>query len=79
MFSLPFDSKITGYDSNGIPQYDRASGSAEFARLLGGIPDQRRIWQRHVCRNGQNRHADGGERGQLRDRRAVGFAIVPRR
>lgn len=24
MFSLPFDSKITGYDSSGIPQYDRA-------------------------------------------------------
>ena len=37
MFSLPFDSKITGYDSNGIPQYDRASGSAEFARLLAAF------------------------------------------
>ena len=37
MFSLPFDSKITGYDSSGIPQYDRASGSAEFARLLAAF------------------------------------------
>lgn len=37
MFSLPFDSKITGYDSSGIPLYDRASGSAEFARLLAAF------------------------------------------
>ena len=37
MFSLPFDSKITGYDSSGIPIYDRASGSAEFARLLAAF------------------------------------------
>ena len=37
MFSMPFDSKITGYDSSGIPQYDRASNSAEFARLLAAF------------------------------------------
>lgn len=37
MFSLPFDSKIIGYDANGIPLYDRASGSAEFARLLAAF------------------------------------------
>lgn len=37
MRSMPFDSKITGYDANGIPQYDRASSAAEFARLLSAF------------------------------------------
>lgn len=34
MDAFPFDSEITGYDSAGIPQYDRASNAEEFARLI---------------------------------------------
>ena len=32
--AFPFDSRITGYDADGIPQYDHASNAEEFARLL---------------------------------------------
>lgn len=34
MRAFPFDSRITGYDLGGLPQYDRASNSEDFARLL---------------------------------------------
>ena len=71
MFSLPFDSKITGYDSSGIPQYDRASGSAEFARLLAAFLTNGVFGSGMFAVTAKNRHADGGERGQLRDQRAV--------
>lgn len=32
--AFPFDSRITGYDADGMPQYDHASNAEEFARLL---------------------------------------------
>lgn len=35
--AFPFDSQITGYGSDGLPEYDRASNSAEFAGLLKGF------------------------------------------
>lgn len=37
MISMPFDSKIVGFDSDGIPQYDRASSAAEFATLFSSF------------------------------------------
>ncbi len=37
MDAFPFDSEITGYDSAGIPQYDRASNAEEFARLIASF------------------------------------------
>lgn len=35
--AFPFDSRITGYDADGIPQYDHASNAEEFARLLASF------------------------------------------
>lgn len=35
--AFPFDSRITGYDADGMPQYDHASNAEEFARLLGSF------------------------------------------
>lgn len=32
--AFPFNSRITGYDADGMPQYDHASNAEEFARLL---------------------------------------------
>ena len=37
MRAFPFDSKIVGYDADGLPNYDRASNSEEFARLLASF------------------------------------------
>ena len=37
MNGFPFDSQITGYDADGLPQYDRASNAEEFARLLAAF------------------------------------------
>lgn len=34
---FPFDSQITGYQSDGLPIYDRASNSEEFASLIKGF------------------------------------------
>lgn len=34
---FPFDSQITGYGADGLPEYDRASNSNEFADLLKGF------------------------------------------
>ena len=70
MFSLPFDSKIIGYDSSGIPQYDRASGSAEFARLLAAFLTNG-VFGSGMFAVTAKYAVGGGERGQLRDRRAV--------
>lgn len=35
--AFPFDSRITGYDADGMPQYDHASNAEEFARLLASF------------------------------------------
>lgn len=35
--AFPFDSQITGYSADGLPEYDRASNSKEFAGLLKGF------------------------------------------
>ena len=35
--AFPFDSQITGYSADGLPEYDRASNSKEFAELLKGF------------------------------------------
>jgi hypothetical protein len=35
--AFPFDSQITGYSADGLPEYDRASNSEEFAGLLKGF------------------------------------------
>lgn len=37
MRAFPFDSRIVGYDADGLPNYDRASNSEEFARLLASF------------------------------------------
>lgn len=37
MIAFPFDSHISGYDSSGYPIYDRASTSADFARLFSSL------------------------------------------
>lgn len=35
--AFPFDSQITGYGADGLPEYDRASNSEEFASLIHGF------------------------------------------
>ena len=35
--AFPFNSRITGFDADGMPQYDRASSAEEFARLLASF------------------------------------------
>lgn len=37
MVSFPFDSKITGYDDSGYPQYDRAVNSSVLANMLNSL------------------------------------------
>lgn len=37
MKAFPFDSRITGYEENGMPIYDRASSAADFAQMLNSF------------------------------------------
>ena len=37
MRGFPFDSQIVGYESDGMPIYDRASNAEEFARMLNSF------------------------------------------
>lgn len=37
MIAFPFDSRLVGYDADGMPQYDHASNASEFALLLSSF------------------------------------------